>query len=123
MWYGYNFNQVIHKAAARGQFKANFKHVDFFVASVEVSYTSQSRFGHYKNGINPDNSEGKSASVNSINYAVKAGVTYKINGRNYVYANGMYMTRAPFSNKVFISNEQVTKWQAIYKRSYWFLLN
>ncbi|MFN8295037.1 MAG: TonB-dependent receptor [Chitinophagales bacterium] len=101
--YGYNFNQMIHKAAAWGQFKANFKHVDFFTAA-EISYTSQYRIGHYKNGINPDNSEGKSSSVNSINYAVKAGLTYKINGRNYVYANGMYMTRAPFWNKVFISN-------------------
>lgn len=101
--YGYNYNQLIQKAAVWGQFKANFKHVDFSVSS-EISYTSQSRFGHYKNGINPDNSEGKSESVNSLNYAVKAGVAYKINGRNYVYANGMYMTRAPFWNKVFISN-------------------
>lgn len=101
--YGYNYNQVIHKGAVWGQFKANFKHVDFFTAA-ELSYTSQYRFGHYKNGINPDNSEGKSQSVNTFNYAVKAGVTYKVNGRNYIYANGMYMTRAPFWNKVFISN-------------------
>ncbi|MEZ5055138.1 MAG: TonB-dependent receptor [Chitinophagales bacterium] len=101
--YGYNFSQVIHKAAAWGQFKANFKHVDFFT-SVELSYTSQHRVGHFRNGMNADNSEGKSKSVNSFNYAVKAGLTYKINGRNYLYANGLYMTRAPYWNKLFISS-------------------
>ncbi|MCC6514956.1 MAG: TonB-dependent receptor [Chitinophagales bacterium] len=101
--YGYNYNQVIHKAAVWGQTKVNFKKFDISVGT-ELSYTSQYRFGKFKNGINPDHSQGKSASVNSFNYAVKAGITYKINGRNYLFANGMYMTRAPFWNKIFISN-------------------
>ncbi len=101
--YGYNYSQIIHKATTWGQFKANFKHIDFFTG-VELSYTSQHRIGHFKNGMNPTESEGKSKSVNSFNYAVKAGLTYKINGRNYIYANGMYSTRAPYWNKLFISS-------------------
>lgn len=101
--YGYNYNQVIHRASTWGQFKANFKHVDFFTG-VNLSYTSQYRVGLYRNGINPDNSEGKSKSINNFNYGIKAGVTYKINGRNYIYANGMYETHAPFWRNLFIAN-------------------
>ena len=34
---------------------------------------------------------------------VKAGITYKINGRHYLYANGSYQTKAPFWDNIFIS--------------------
>ena len=37
------------------------------------------------------------------NFAVKGGITYKINGRNYLYANGAYITKAPFFENAYIS--------------------
>ena len=36
-------------------------------------------------------------------YAIKAGNTFKINGRNYLYANASYRSRAPFSRFAYLS--------------------
>jgi hypothetical protein len=47
-----------------------------------------------------------------INYAFKAGMEYKINGRNYLYANGMVKTEPPTFDNSFVSprvrNDEVT---------------
>jgi len=100
--FGYDYDMNFNKAAAWGQVQANWKKVDAFV-SAELSYTSYFRYGHVKNGLFRDNSEGKSAIQNFLNWGTKAGVTYKINGRNYLYANGTYQTRAPYFRNVFVS--------------------
>jgi hypothetical protein len=100
--YGYNYDEVVHRTSVWGQFNHHTKHIDWFVAG-EFSNTAQWRVGHYRSGVNPGNSEGKSEVFKSYNYDVKGGVTYKINGRNYIYANGSYGTRAPFWTKIFIS--------------------
>ena len=34
---------------------------------------------------------------------LKAGITYKINGRNYLYANAAYLTRPPYFENAYIS--------------------
>jgi hypothetical protein len=70
---------------------------------VEHTYTSFWRVGHYRAGIFPENSYGKSTTNDFYNYSAKAGLTYKINGRNYVYVNGAYMTRAPFFENAYIA--------------------
>lgn len=100
--YGYNYDEVINKTSVWGQLADHLKHIDWFVAG-EFSTTSQWRVGHYKAGVNPDNSEGKSKVFKSYDFNVKAGITYKINGRNYLYANGSYGTKAPYWSKIFIS--------------------
>ena len=40
---------------------------------------------------------------NFTNYAFKGGVTYKVDGRNYFYLNGAYMTKPPFFENVYIA--------------------
>jgi hypothetical protein len=50
-----------------------------------------------------DNSYGKSSTYNFFNSSFKTGVTYKIDGRNYVFANGIYMSRAPFFENAYIA--------------------
>ena len=100
--YGYNYDEVVSRSSAWGQLNQHTKHIDWFVAG-EFTHTMQWRVGHFRPGVNPENSEGKSAEYNSFNYNVKAGLTYKINGRNYIYANGSYGTRAPYWTKIFIS--------------------
>ncbi len=77
---------------AQGQF--TFGKVDFFVAA-EATSMSFWRTGHYRNGRFPNNSLGDSEKQNYFNYGTKGGVTYKINGRNYLYVNGAYINRAP----------------------------
>jgi len=100
--YGYNYAEIIHKTSIWGQVLNRTKYVDWFIGG-EFSNTIQYRIGYYKNGLNPDNSEGTSKKISSLNYNVKAGITYKINGRNYLFANGSYGTRAPYWSKIFIS--------------------
>jgi hypothetical protein len=100
--YGYNYNINIDRAATwmQGDFKT--EKVDFFVAS-ELSYTRFWREGLVRNGLFPNNSFGKSKENTFLNYAFKGGVTYKINGRNYVYANAAFMTKPPFFENVYIA--------------------
>jgi len=117
--YGYNFIYTHHKAGAWAQAKVNFKKVEFFGAA-GINFVSYWRTGLWKTGLFPDNSKGKSEVFNFINPTVKGGVTYKINGRNYIFANASYMTRAPYIFNVFLSpntrnqtasnvvNEQIT---------------
>jgi uncharacterized protein YnzC (UPF0291/DUF896 family) len=100
--FGYDYDYVMQKAAAWGQLVAKWNHVDAFVA-LELSNTNYFRKGYVRNGLFPDNSEGKSEVFNFFNYAVKAGLTYKIDGRNYLFANGTYQTRASYINNIFVS--------------------
>jgi hypothetical protein len=85
--YGYNYDIDINRAVVWSQFFFRFSRVDFFIAG-EGSQTIFSRTGNVKNGLFPDNSYGKSPPNVFYNYGVKGGVTYKINGRNYLYASG-----------------------------------
>jgi len=100
--FGYDYNINISKAAAWAQGAFKFNKVDFFLAGT-ISQTKFYREGNVRNGLFPTNSLGKGVVNDFLNYAGKAGVTYKINGRNYIYANGSYQTRAPYFENVYIS--------------------
>ena len=99
---GYNYDINLHKAAAWAQGVFKFNKVDFFLAG-ELSNTRFWRNGNVKNGLFPNNSYGKSTENNFTNYALKGGLTYKINGRNYLYLNGSSLTRAPYFDNVYVS--------------------
>jgi len=100
--YGYNYNILINKATAWGQGVFKFSKVDLFIAG-QISNTRFWREGNVRSGLFPNNSLGKSNVNDFLNYAVKGGATYKINGRNYLYANGAYLTRAPFFENAYVS--------------------
>ncbi|MBX2931093.1 MAG: TonB-dependent receptor [Chitinophagaceae bacterium] len=100
--FGYDYDIAIRKASTWLQGVFKFKKVDFFLAG-ELSNTKFWRVGYTRTGTFPNNSFGKSAINNFDNYAVKGGVTYKINGRNYLYANAAVLTRAPLFDNVYIS--------------------
>ncbi|HYC41128.1 MAG TPA: TonB-dependent receptor [Chitinophagaceae bacterium] len=100
--FGYDYDINIHRAAAWAQAILRLNKVDLFLAS-ELSGTRFWRVGNVRNGLFPNNSFGKS-SVNSFtNYAFKGGATYKIDGRNYLYLHGAYLTRAPFFENAYVS--------------------
>ena len=71
--------------------------------STEHSYTSFYRYGNVRTGLFPKDSYGKSTVYNFYNSGIKGGVTYKIDGRNYVFVNGSYQSRAPFFENAFIA--------------------
>lgn len=100
--FGYDYVMNIHRAGLWGQGNFKYNHIDFFVAA-ELSYTTFWRDGKTRVGLFPDNSYGKSAMQNFFNYAFKGGLTYKIDGRNYLFANGAYVSRAPYFENAFIS--------------------
>jgi len=102
--YGYDYITVQHNATGWIQPQFHFKHVDFFAAA-ELKFTSFWRNGLFRNGLFPDSSYGKSAAENFLNYAFKAGITYKIDAQNSLYANGAYYTKAPFITDAYVSAE------------------
>ena len=100
--FGYNYDINIKRGSLWMQTIFKFRKVDVFV-STEHSYTSFFRRGNVRNGLFKDNSFGKSKVYDFYNSAFKGGITYKINGRNYVFVNGAYMSRAPFFENAFIA--------------------
>jgi hypothetical protein len=100
--FGYDYNINIKQASAWAQSVVRYSKVDFFVAG-QVSRTSYVRVGHVRNGLFPDNSKGESVKNKFDNFGVKAGSTYKIDGRNYIFVRGAYTTRAPYFENVYIS--------------------
>ena len=100
--FGYDYNIHISKAAAWAQGVFKFNRIDFFLAG-QLSNTSYFRKGNVRNGLFPNSSMGKGTQNDFTDYAGKAGITYKINGRNYISVNASYMTRAPYFENVYVS--------------------
>jgi len=100
--YGYDYEMHLSKASGWAQGLYKFGHLDVFIAG-EVSNTQFYRNGLFQNDVFPTTSLGKSTTYNFDNYAVKGGLTYKIDGRNYLYLNEYFATVAPNYNNVFLS--------------------
>ena len=99
---GHNYYIHNSKGALFGQLNFNLKHFDAYTA-LELSANSFYRNGINQNGKFPNNSKGKSEAAAFFNYAAKGGITYKINGRQFITANALLKTQAPFSRNSFIS--------------------
>ncbi len=100
--FGYDYKGTIEKSMFWAQGNFHYARLDYFLAG-NISSTNFHRTGYYQNGVYADNSLGKSATAGFFNFGTKGGLTYKINGRNYVYANASYETRAPLFENSFIS--------------------
>jgi hypothetical protein len=98
--YGYKYNLLATTFDAFTQFKFNYKKVDFYLAQ-SFSRSEYQRDGKYRNGIYASNSYGKSDKPVFENFGFKGGLTYKINGHNFLDFNGAYMTKAPNLRNVF----------------------
>lgn len=100
--YGYDYNIHFSKASWFAQSVFTYNKVDFFLSG-ELGNTGYYRTGNYKSGLYQNNSLGNSEKLNFTTYKAKGGVTYKLNGRNYFYANGGLGTKSPFVDNVIIS--------------------
>jgi TonB dependent receptor len=103
--FGYNYDINTTKASGWVQAVIKFRKIDIFLGG-EHSYTRFQRIGNVKSGLFPNNSFGKSKANHFYNHAVKAGITYKFDGRNYLFANGSIMSRAPFFENAYIAPRQ-----------------
>ncbi len=100
--YGHNYDIFTHRANIWGQMAYTTAKWDYY-AAVQLAQQRFWREGANKVGLFPDNSFGKSEVHSFLNYGLKGGVTYKIDGRNYIVTNASHRTRAPFANEGFVS--------------------
>lgn len=101
--YNYNLNSDVISAFAQAQFK--YRKIDFYTAA-NLSRTTHQRVGLYQNGGFSETSLGASEKLDFINYGVKAGATYKINGRHLLDANFAVVTNAPTIRNSFSNSRE-----------------
>lgn len=70
---------------------------------LEIAYSQVQRDGKWRNGRAPGNSLGKGTVHRFDDAMIKAGATYKIDGRNYLSAHVQAGTRAPLVEAIYIS--------------------
>jgi hypothetical protein len=101
--YNFNLNSTFTNAFVQAQFK--YKKVDFF-AAVNISRSKSQREGLYQNGRFENTSLGFSKTLSFTNYGIKAGGTYKMNGRNLIDINVGYLTQAPSLKNSFSNSRE-----------------
>lgn len=100
--YSYDYNVRSYRAKAWLQNEIVTTHWNVYYA-LEASYFNFARIGNMQNGRAPENSYGWGGRHTFDNAAVKAGATYKLDGRNYFSGHASYGTRAPFINNAYIN--------------------
>ena len=100
--YGYDYTVNTNKLNGWAQINGEQKKIDFFVAT-QLSYINYLRDGKMQNGLFPYHSFGRSGLSEFTNYALKAGIIYKINGRKYFYIHAALLSKSPLFDDVFIS--------------------
>lgn len=100
--YGYSYHAHVQNYGGWAIATAKLHKADFYLGG-NVSNTTFYRYGNYKKGLFPDNSDGKSDVKSFLNYGGKAGFTWKLSGRHFITGNGAYMLKAPTFRNAFIS--------------------
>ncbi len=100
--FGYNYYINAIQAKAWVQNMINLPKWDINYG-LELSYTQFQRDGKMRNGRAPENSKGKGETHRFDNGAIKAGATYKVDGRNAISVNAEYATLAPLFEYAYIS--------------------
>lgn len=100
--FGYDYTMILQKLSGSAQLSYKTNRFDFF-GGIEIDHLNNLRVGNVRNGVFSLNSYGPSTSDKFNNMALKAGTTYKFNGRNYFYLNTGWMLQAPLMNDYYIS--------------------
>ena len=100
--FGYDYNIRAIQATAWLQNMISLPHWEINYG-LEMSYTQFQRDGHMRNGRAPLNSYGKGDTHRFDNGGIKAGATYKLDGRNFFQLHAVYESRAPLFEYSYIS--------------------
>ncbi len=100
--YRYHYRINTTKASLWGQLQGDSRKISWS-ATAALHYHQYQRNGLYRNGLFVNHSLGKSELQAYWLHSVKAGLTYKINGRNYVYVNALSATEDPGLQHIFIA--------------------
>lgn len=98
--YDYNIRYFTAEAWLQNQIKTAHWDVNY---GMNVAFTTFYRHGNMLNGRSPENSYGNGTHHSFDNAGFKAGVTYKLDGRNYFVAHTAYGTKAPSYDKAYIN--------------------
>lgn len=101
--YNYEMEALAYSGFAKAQF--TFKHFDFYIGG-KVGKTTYQRKGLYKDGNFPNNSLGKSKSLDFTPLGIKLGGTYKVNGNHFIKLNASYTANAPNIRNSFSNSRQ-----------------
>jgi hypothetical protein len=99
--FGYDYDEYISRNNVWAQGQIALPRFQFFLGG-EATRTSLQRHGNMQNGRFPEESLGNSEKVQFTTYGAKGGIVYKLNGRNYLYSNAYYGTRAPQMRNAFV---------------------
>lgn len=100
--FGYDYNIHNYHGRLWIQNQINTQHFNVNYA-LEYNLISFMRHGNMQNGRAPENSYGNGKSHTFNTGALKAGVTYKIDGRNYITAHFGLGNRAPLPYDAYVS--------------------
>jgi len=100
--FGYDYNFVIYSQKAWAMLNFTYPKIDFHLG-VQLGATEMWRVGFMKNGRFQNNSEGKSDVKAFLEGGAKAGITYKVTGRNYLVLNGEFVNTAPSILNAFLA--------------------
>lgn len=124
--YGYNYNLNAQEIQAFTQLQFQFNTLNFYLGQQFIA-TKYQREGMYKNGIYENNSLGKSEPISFENFGFKAGLTYKISGKQAVLFHAAHQSKAPSLRNAFpnarlnnslvngLSNENHSSLEATYQ--------
>ncbi len=98
--YSYIINKDLYSLNASTEIDLNHWNV---MASVFGAYSEIQRDGKYRSPFYLNNSKGKSSTYSSFDAGIKARVTYKINGKNFIVYDGTFYRQAPTTNEIFIN--------------------
>ena len=101
--FGYDYDILSFKAQLWHQWVLNLAKWEMF-ASVKGDYFQFQRDGHMRNGRAPENSYGKGKGHHFFTYGAKAGITFKLDGRNSFTGHAFYGTEAPRPYDAYISS-------------------
>ncbi|MFZ9475243.1 MAG: hypothetical protein ACO28K_08985 [Bacteroidia bacterium] len=100
--FGYNYALITQRQELWSQLEWNGKNMDAYTA-LSISRQTTQREGYWANGKFPTTSKGSSNLLELINYGAKAGITYKISGKQFLTANTLWQTRSPEAQNIFLS--------------------
>ena len=99
--YGYHFLGRVTKMSSFLQWLFSVDRTDFYITG-NIEHTAMQRSGYMRNGAFANNSYGNSKEVSIWNFGVKSGFTYKFDGRNYIGAQALHMSRPQEFNQIFV---------------------
>ncbi|MBB3696596.1 TonB-dependent receptor [Flammeovirga yaeyamensis] len=99
---GHDYTAHIQTAVWWGQVKKSFTKGSVYLGG-NITSTSMFRDSDRRKGLFPDTSYGKSEVLDFLDYGIKFGGEYFLNGRNVFTANSTYYTMAPYFQDSFKS--------------------